>query len=172
MNEYIATERPKVLHVLHGFFQEMKRWEEKGYVEMEEVFSLEGIDQFLEKDAEVNKQSQTEIKAIFLKYCTLKDRKQGRPNKLWWTKESDYGVENNPICKIDFRTKKRAELVTQPLSRSNFSVSPVCTKHRFTLLYKKDGWRIDKKEFLIDEINWLTTSDFNYPDQDWGKDFL
>ncbi|NIF22087.1 RhsIA family immunity protein [Candidatus Pantoea multigeneris] len=126
-------------NVLLSFFAAMNKWENDNYIPMREG----GIE-------EQNK-AQNEIDAIFLKFCTIRDRKIGRQASLHCGEPPEYDVDNQLIEKIESNGKK-VIIYTNQLNRLK-------NKYRYTLHYKNNEWRIDKKErFSVVEDKWIKDS--------------
>ncbi|WKV49483.1 NTF2 fold immunity protein [Dickeya fangzhongdai] len=81
-----------------------------------------------------------ELNNIFLKWCTLKERKTGRQISLKVSFPPDYDLENEEIERVD-EEKTKAYIYTQ-------KKNGLMNKYRYTLHFKNSEWRIDKKEWL------------------------
>ncbi|WP_410448140.1 RhsIA family immunity protein [Lonsdalea quercina] len=127
------------IDVLMNFFAAMNQWEKNNLIPMREG----GIEE--------QKKAQEEIDAIFLKFCTIRDRKIGRQASLHCGEPPEYDADNQPIGKVETKGKK-VVIYTDQLNRLK-------NKYRYTLHYKNDEWRVDKKErFSPVEDKWIKDS--------------
>lgn len=95
-------------------------------------------------DHSVNKEPYlAELNEIFNKWCTVKERKQGRQVSMKVSFPPDYDPENDEIFDEDV-VKNKASIVVQ--KHTGFE-----NKYRYTLKFKNNEWRIDKKEWLDDD---------------------
>jgi len=126
----------KIINVLSSFMKDMNKWENSYR------------DAFM-KDYNVEKESYlNELNSIFSKWCTIKERKQGRQVAMQVSFPPDYDPDNDEIITIE-NTKNKAFIIVQ--KHTGFK-----NKYRYTLHFKNDEWRIDKKErFSIDEEKWV-----------------
>ncbi|WP_241606263.1 NTF2 fold immunity protein [Rosenbergiella epipactidis] len=125
--------------ILLNFFSAMNKWEKDNYIQMREG----GVEE--------QKKALDEINAIFLKFCTIRDRKVGRQASLHCGEPPEYDVDNQPIVNIESKGKKNI-IYTEQMNRLK-------NKYRYTLNYKNDEWRIDKKErFSPFEDKWIKDS--------------
>ncbi|MUG31059.1 hypothetical protein FRN27_22405 [Aeromonas salmonicida] len=125
--------------VLLSFFSAMNKWEKDNYMPMREG----GIEE--------QSKAQDEIDTIFLKFCTIRDRKIGRQASLNCGEPPEYSTDSQPIGHVETKGKK-VVIYTEQLNRLK-------NKYRYTLHYKSDEWRIDKKErFSPVEDKWVKDS--------------
>ncbi|MGL5219714.1 MAG: RhsIA family immunity protein [Plesiomonas shigelloides] len=125
--------------VLLSFFSAMNKWEKDNYMPMREG----GIEE--------QSKAQDEIDTIFLKFCTIRDRKIGRQASLQCGEPPEYSIDTQPIVHVETKGKK-VVVYTEQLNRLK-------NKYRYTLHYKNDEWRIDKKErFSPVEDKWIKDS--------------
>ena len=125
--------------VLLSFFFAMNKWEKDNFIRMREG----GVEEQIK--------AQYEIDVIFSKFCTIRDRKIGRQASLRCGEPPEYDLENQPIVNIESKGKKNI-IYTEQMNRLK-------NKYRYTLHYKNDEWRIDKKErFSPFEDKWIKDS--------------
>ena len=125
--------------VLLSFFSAMNKWEKDNYMPMREG----GIEE--------QSKAQDEIDTIFLKFCSIRDRKIGRQASLQCGEPPEYSIDTQPIVHVETKGKK-VVVYTEQLNRLK-------NKYRYTLHYKNDEWRIDKKErFSPVEDKWIKDS--------------
>lgn len=125
--------------VLLSFFSAMNKWEKDNYMPMREG----GIEE--------QSKAQDEIDTIFLKFCTIRDRKIGRQASLQCGEPPEYSIDTQPIVHVETKGKK-VVVYTEQLNRLK-------NKYRYTLHFKNDEWRIDKKErFSPVEDKWIKDS--------------
>ncbi|WP_424407767.1 NTF2 fold immunity protein [Pasteurella sp. PK-2025] len=108
--------------------KQMKEWEEFTY-------KAPNIESEKEKAKET-------LKKIFLEFCTLKDRKYGKPNFFSTSPISNYDINTQPIYKIVENTKKT--IIYTKLTNKGF------WNLRYTILSINNSWLIDKKEISFD----------------------
>lgn len=90
----------------------------------------------------------TELNNIFSKWCTIKERKYGRQASMQVSFPPDYDPEKDEIISEDV-IKNKASIIVQ--KHAGFK-----NKYRYTLQFKNNEWRIDKKErFSSDENKWV-----------------
>lgn len=127
------------IKILEEFIVKMNEWEIHYYKEV----SNKGL-------IAVKEKMKNDLDIIFTKYCTLKDRKQGRQTSLFCSDPPTYP----PSEKILYHelTKNKAIISTQ--QQTGFK-----NQYRYTLVFKNDEWRIDKKErFSSYEKKWIKDS--------------
>ncbi|MDG6896213.1 NTF2 fold immunity protein [Volucribacter amazonae] len=91
-----------------------------------------------------------EIKDIFDKYCTKKDRKYGRPNALSAGNPPNYDLKHNIIKKIEKEKNKFIVYIQQTNKFENL--------YRIFVVKNRDKqFKIDRKER------------FSYPDNKWER---
>ncbi|AYH14969.1 NTF2 fold immunity protein [Pectobacterium parmentieri] len=84
-----------------------------------------------------------ELNKIFNNRCTVKERKYGRQVSMKVGFPPDYDPESDEI--IDENTvKNKTSIIVQ--KHTGFE-----NRYRYTLHFKNNEWRIDKKEWLDDE---------------------
>ncbi|CNC61927.1 NTF2 fold immunity protein [Yersinia similis] len=84
---------------------------------------------------------------IFSRYCTLKDRKQGRQVSLSCSEPPGYSMDEDFI-NIELIKNKAIIYTKQNTGFKN--------KYRYTLQFNNNEWRIDKKErFSPFEEKWI-----------------
>ncbi|ELY1862831.1 hypothetical protein SL013_002256 [Serratia marcescens] len=118
-------------NVLTNFIMKMNEWEMRCYPLLSADDS-ENIKVVL-KD---------ELDDIFNKFCTVKERKQGRQTSLSCSEPPEYSPGEEVLSSEI--NKNKAIFVTQ--QHTGFK-----NKYRYTLHLKNDEWRIDKKEWLDDD---------------------
>lgn len=118
-------------NVLINFIIKMNEWEMRCYPLLSEDDS--------EKAKVVLKD---ELDEIFNKFCTVKERKQGRQKSLSCSEPPEYSPSEEVLSSEI--NKNKAVFVTQ--QHTGFK-----NKYRYTLNLKNDEWRIDKKEWLDDD---------------------
>ncbi|RAT17371.1 hypothetical protein AU488_17625, partial [Lonsdalea populi] len=92
------------IDVLLNFFAAMNQWEKNNLIPMREG----GIEE--------QKKAQEEIDAIFLKFCTIRDRKIGRQASLHCGEPPEYDADNQPIGNVETKGKK-VVIYTDQLNR-------------------------------------------------------
>ncbi|MDP8162943.1 NTF2 fold immunity protein [Pasteurella skyensis] len=124
-----------ITNKLIAFIDEMNKWE----LNSEEIRSREHLtDEDVKKSREVMRNG---LEAIFSKYCTERElkRKYGRMAALNSGVPPEYAVDTQPIQKVEQINKNKYIVYTQQLDRTKL-------KFRYTLIFKKGEWRLDKKE--------------------------
>lgn len=117
--------------ILRAFMTDMNKWESSYH------------DAFM-KDHSIDKSPfRDELNDIFEKWCTLKKRKTGRQISLKVVFPPDYDPENDEIMDVSLVKNKASIFVQKHTGFKN--------KYRYTLHFKNDEWRIDKKEWLDNE---------------------
>lgn len=129
--------KDEILNIFNSFLKEMNEWEVSYYNSRQNDRSGDKAP-YREK-----------LDAIFNKYCTIKDRKYGRQTAMSVSYPPDYDPENDEILDVDVN-KNRATVVVQ--KHTGFK-----NKYRYTLHFKNNEWRIDKKEWF---------------DEKWKQDYL
>ncbi len=84
--------------------------------------------------------TRTLLAQVFERWCTPKDRKQGRLGSF--STPPEYQPEHEPVLETSYKTASRACVYTQ--QRTGFK-----NKRRYVLLKKSDRW-------LIDNVKWHT----------------
>lgn len=121
---------------LNNFIHAMSGWELFYYHEVREK-GMTSIREQMKKD----------LDEIFSNFCTLKERKQGRQVSLNCSDPPTYSPDEEILHNELLRNK--AIFVTQ--QHTGFE-----EKYRYTLNFKSNEWRIDKKErFSSYENKWL-----------------
>ncbi len=82
----------------------------------------------------------SELNRIFTKWCTIKERKNGRQSSMKVSFPPDYDPENDEIVSELIEKNKAFFIIKKHTGFEN--------SYRYTLLYKNNEWRIDKKEWL------------------------
>jgi len=118
----LATE-----NVLKDFILAMNQWEVHYYTILKEN-ELINIDNEMKEN----------LTQIFNKFCTIKDRKYGKPNNI--------SVGNPPVYSPDEEFLKTEELKGNKVVIYTQQKTRVKYQFRYTLQYKNEEWRIDKKE--------------------------
>lgn len=117
--------------VLKEFITRMNGWELKYYT----LFRDEGMT--AHKDA-----AKRELDDIFNFLCTKKERKQGRQVSLSCGEPPEYSLNEEVLsCELN---KNKGVFITQ--QHTGFK-----NKYRYTLLFKNNEWRLDKKEWFDDK---------------------
>lgn len=86
-----------------------------------------------------------QLSDVFLKWCTLKERKTGRQISLKVSFPPDYDPESDEVVDVSIVKNKASIIVRKNTGFQN--------KYRYTLHLKNDEWRIDKKEWLDEDDN-------------------
>lgn len=130
--------------LLNEFFNQMNRWE-KLCNELEDDNSLSNDDE--------EKIQRQKLKEIFDRYCTQKNRKQGRLNIISYGAEGSY--EYNP----------KQELVRDVFIENNKAIvntlreKPMEEKMRYSFKKVNDKWLIDSKERYSSYLEkWVSAS--------------
>jgi len=84
-----------------------------------------------------------ELNDIFLRWCTLKEKKTGRQISLKVSFPPDYDPENDEVMDVSIVKNKAFVIVQKNTGFKN--------KYLYTLSFKNDEWRIDKKEWLDED---------------------
>lgn len=122
--------------ILNAFIRDMNKWEVFYYRKIRE----EGI-------ISVREIMKKELDEIFLKYCTFKDRKQGRQVSLNCSEPPGYSPDDD-ILSMELFKNKAIFIIQQSEGFKE--------KYRYTLNFKNKEWRVDKKErFSSYENKWL-----------------
>ncbi|EJE3221906.1 hypothetical protein M4E85_000101 [Salmonella enterica] len=124
------------IKVFSSFAKEMNKWEISYHT------ALRG-------DRRADKEPYREkLNAIFEKYCTKKERKYGRQTAMDVCFPPDYDLDNDEILDIEIN-KNKAIITVQ--KHTGFK-----DKFRYTLHFKNNEWRIDKRErFSSGENKWV-----------------
>ncbi|MBS9429662.1 NTF2 fold immunity protein [Photorhabdus akhurstii] len=112
--------------VLETFIQEMNKWEVFYYREGSRKRNT----------PIVKEKMKNELDEIFSKNCTLKERKQGRQVSLMLSSPPD----NDEITSKELDKNKAIFIIQKHTGFKN--------KYRYTLHFKNNEWRVDKKEWL------------------------
>ncbi|MDP8033965.1 NTF2 fold immunity protein [Pasteurella atlantica] len=139
-----------ITNKLIAFIDEMNKWELKNKEIRAEVWSKENpTDEDVKKSREVIRNG---LEAIFSKYCTERElkRKYGRMASLDCCTPPEYAVDTQPIQEIEQVNKNKYRIYTNQLD--GFKL-----KFRYTLIFKKGEWRLDKKEWFGEE-KWENSS--------------
>ena len=121
----------KAEEVLKNFIIQMNQWELKYYP----LFRNEGMT--VHKNA-----ARKDLDDIFEIFCTKKDRKQGKQVSLSCGDPPEYSTDEE-ILSCDLNKNKSSFITQQHTGFKN--------QYRYTLHYKNNEWRIDKKEWLDDD---------------------
>jgi hypothetical protein len=125
--------KDEAVGVLVSFMKDMNKWETSYH------------NAFM-KDHSIDKSPyRDELNDIFEKWCTSKERKTGRQISLKVSFPPDYDPENDEIMDVSVVKNKASVIVQKHTGFKN--------KYRYTLHFKNDEWRIDKKEWLDDDEN-------------------
>ncbi|GCW61474.1 TPA: NTF2 fold immunity protein [Escherichia coli] len=123
--------KEEMLNVFDSFSKEMNEWEVSYYNSRQNDRSGDKTS-FREK-----------LDAIFNKYCTSKERKYGRQVAMSVSFPPDYDPENDEILDVEVIKNKATVIVQKHTGFKN--------KYRYTLHFKNNEWRIDKKEWFDDK---------------------
>jgi hypothetical protein len=129
MDNSLGKEINEPVKILKKFINERYEFNEKGKKLDDDKY-----------DPELNKKLLEELKEIFEKYCTKKERKYS--NCLVLSTPSEYNLETNEILSCKIEDKKSYIEVQETVGFKN--------KFRYTLNLTKDGWRIYKREMYDD----------------------
>lgn len=121
----------KAEEVLKGFIEKMNIWELKYYP----LFRNDGMSSYKDN-------ARKELDEIFEVFCTRKERKQGRQVSLSCSEPPEYSIDEK-ILANDFNKNKCSFITQQNTGLKN--------QYRYTLSFKNDEWRIDKKEWLDED---------------------
>jgi hypothetical protein len=100
---------------------------------------------------EFRSQIVNELNIIFDKFCTKKERKYGRQAALSYRNPPEYSPDEE-IIKIEELKGNKVTIYTQ--QHTGFK-----SRYRYTLHYKNNEWRVDKKErFSIGDDKWIKYS--------------
>lgn len=113
--------------ILKEFIIVMNDWEVTYYAKVKS----QGI-------ALLQNEMKEKVTEIFNKFCTIKDRKFGKPTNVSVRFPPTYSPDEE-ILKIEEIKKNKVAIYTQ-------QHVGVKNKFRYTLHYKNDEWQIDKKE--------------------------
>ena len=131
----------EIKKVLKGFFSEMHDWELFCAKTDDEIENDDSIDE----DA-ADEEKERRVNEIFARYCTPKERKQGRLGMYQRPPAYD---ESEEILEIEYPNPKKAVATTE-------AKTGMRDKNRYTLFYKNDRWLIDYKErFSPYEGKWV-----------------
>jgi hypothetical protein len=95
---------------------------------------------------EDNLQMTNELNIIFDKFCTKKERKYGRQAALACGNPPEYSPDEE-IIKIEELKGNKVAIYTQEHTGAE-------CQFRYTLHYKNNEWRIDRKE-MFDDDKWI-----------------
>ncbi len=124
------------VETLTCFMKEMNQWENS----YRDAFIK---DHFVDKEP-----YRIELNNIFSEWCTVKERKYGRQTSMQVSFPPDYDPENDEIIGSDVIKKKAFITVQKNMGFKN--------RYLYTLHFKNNEWRIDKKErFSSDENKWV-----------------
>ncbi|WMT16734.1 NTF2 fold immunity protein [Serratia fonticola] len=128
--------KDEAVGVLVSFMKDMNKWETSYH------------DAFMADYCIDKKPYASELNEIFNKWCTVKERKNGRQVAMQVSSPPDYDPENDEIMEVEV-VKNKASIVVQ--KHTGFK-----NKYRYTLQFKNNEWRIDKKErFSSSESKWI-----------------
>ena len=97
-------------------------------------------------DHSVNKEPYLqELNEIFEKWCTTKERKNGRQTSMKVSFPPDYDPVGDEVTDEAVMKNKAYFIVQKHTGLEN--------KYRYTLHYKNNEWRVDKKEWF-DDVKW------------------
>ena len=119
--------------VLLAFFDAMNEWERK--MAETDVVPPSSRDELHER--EVNQKAA--CAAIFDEYCTSKERADGRPNILSYSKSP----ENVQETIVDTEQQSKQKMFIYTKDRSGF-------QRRYLLCKLKNAWKVDYRECLLD----------------------
>lgn len=122
--------------VLQAFFEEMNAWEIESFPQIKAI----PRDSAKEEISAVYQPIAEKLDAIFRKYCTTKDRKQGRQNCTAVSSPPDYDPATQTIAEIINESSRRVSIDT--IGEKRFG-----NKFRYILLKKDGKWLIDNKKF-------------------------
>lgn len=96
--------------ILLSFFSAMNKWEKDNYMPMREG----GIEE--------QSKAQDEIDTIFLKFCSIRDRKIGRQASLQCGEPPEYSIDTQPIVHVETKGKK-VVVYTEQLNRLKINIA-------------------------------------------------
>lgn len=129
--------------LLLDFIQAMNKWElETNNILYEQSFDIE------EERNRIREQVRNKLIEIYSTYCTDRElkKKRGRLASLSPSIPPEYAIETQPIEKIEQITKNKYVIYTKQLDGFKESF-------RYTIVLKNKDWRIDKKEWFVDDEN-------------------
>lgn len=135
MKDELNYENPE--NVLRAFFKEMNRWEIESFPLIKAIPKGAANDEV----SSVYQPIEEKLDAIFQKYCTAKERKQGRQNCIAAASPPGYDVERQTIIETIYENPRRATIDT--IDKKGFD-----KKYRYVLLKKGGKWLIDNKKWF------------------------
>ena len=132
----------QALKVLKLFLTEMKTWEDYWF---ELRYANPGIN--------YKKDQKKEIDAIYEKYVTVRERKLGKQVALSTQYPSTFTPDGEIIsCELSANNKKIVIEVHKKFDTG------VVYEYRYTLIFKNNEWRVDKREVLEYDGRWCKSS--------------
>ena len=131
-----------------GFISEMNAWEKK----CEKISDSEDNDEDVDDEWE---EMEKKVHEIFSRFCTPKDRKQGRPNVISWGSEGSYDYDPKEELIKDTVEEKAGRFLVY-----TYREKPLKTSFCYVILETKGKLRIDSKK-----------RKFNVSDK-WENDYL
>ena len=136
-------DKKEIANVLVSFMEELHKWEK--------YCNVIDKDTALSNDDIFNAQKEKAV-AIFDKYCTIKERKFGRPTTISYTTDIS---ENDGISE----TIKNIEGCDAPNKAIVETEDENLFKYQYTIVKKKNKWLIDsKKRYSSWKKKWVTES--------------
>ena len=132
----------QALKVLKLFLTEMKTWEDYW-----RDLQLENL------EIDYSKEQKKEIDAIYEKYVTVRERKRGLQVALSTQFPSTFTPDGEIIsCELSANNKKIVIEVHKKFDTG------VVYEYRYTLIFKNNEWRVDKREVLEYDGRWCKSS--------------
>lgn len=128
-------------NLVSEFIAEMNAWEQFCEKFSEEKSSLS----WEEKTAQMKKK----VEAVFVKYCTQRDRKMSRPHTISWGSNGsyEYDPKEEKIIQVEDAKGKKLNVFTE---RKDLGKD-----YYYVLISEKGKWLIDlKKQKWDDEDDW------------------
>ena len=129
----------QALKVLKLFLTEMKTWEDYW-----RDLQLENL------EIDYSKEQKQEIDAIYEKYVTVRERKRGLQVALSTQFPSTFTPDGEIIsCELSANNKKIVIEVHKKFDTG------VVYEYRYTLIFKNNEWRVDRREMLDYDGRWI-----------------
>ncbi len=135
-----------VNQLLLDFIKAMNIWEVDAAKILKFPFSTE------EEYTKAQEKARKELRIVFSTYCTEKEmkKKYGRIQSLsYGRKLPEYSLETQTITKTEKINKNKYVVYTKYSDTTSFDF-------RYTIIYKKASWKLDKKErFSVYKNDWV-----------------